>query len=678
MGFEQIKEAVQKQFDLMVATGNLFKTEVTKDELWETYLDSFPEGTNNIYRERTEHDCQCCKQFIRACGNVVAIKDNKMISIWDVELSDDHQGYQTVANAMSKLVKSYLIRNRFAHYQAHLGTDHNIQLTEYNIQQTETGTIRWDHFHYILPQKFVARKDDIGSLMGIYEGNHSVCKRGLNEITTEAIETVIELIDQKSIYRGEEFKGSVSAFAILKADYDNLSDPWERENFCWVVSEKVTSGSRIRNTAIGTLLTDLSNGEELDSAVGAFEAKVAPTNYKRPTALITKGMIAKAEKKVEELGILGALSRRYATVEDLTINNVLFADRTAKEAMNVFDDLAGDTVDKLPKNLDKVEKVSIHDFVNRILPKATAIDLMLDNNHTGNLVSLVAPQDSESKHIFKWGNNFSWSYNGEVTDSIKERVKNAGGNVNGVLRCSLSWFNYDDLDIHVIEPGGNEIFYGKRRNFRTTGRLDVDMNVNAHGSRNAVENLVWTNKCKMQEGVYNFFVHQYRQRESIDVGFVAELEFDNQVYTFHYDRAVRQKVDVLSLEFSRDKGFKILKSLPTTQASKEVWGLNTMKFHKVSTIMYSPNHWDGEKTGNKHYFFMLDGCKNEDRTRGFFNEFLNEELQEHRKVFEVLGAKMRTERSDNQLSGVGFSSTQKNRVFCKVQGSFNRIIEIIF
>lgn len=50
-------------------------------------------------------------------------------------------------------------------------------------------------------------------------------------------------------------------------------------------------------------------------------------------------------------------------------------------------------------------------------------------------------------------NNFSWAYTGGITDSIKERVKQAGGNVDGELRISLSWFNFDDLDLHVIEPG---------------------------------------------------------------------------------------------------------------------------------------------------------------------------------------------------------------------------------
>ena len=95
-------------------------------------------------------------------------------------------------------------------------------------------------------------------------------------------------------------------------------------------------------------------------------------------------------------------------------------------------------------------------------------------------------------------------------------------------------------------------------------------------------------------------------------------------------------------------------------------------------IMNSPNHWDGQTTGNKHYFFMLEGCKQEGGARGFYNEFLTDDLRDHRKVFEVLGSKMKTPESDDQLSGVGFSSTQRNHVFCRVAGSFTRTIKITF
>ena len=95
-------------------------------------------------------------------------------------------------------------------------------------------------------------------------------------------------------------------------------------------------------------------------------------------------------------------------------------------------------------------------------------------------------------------------------------------------------------------------------------------------------------------------------------------------------------------------------------------------------VMSSPNHWDNHTIGNKHWFFILNNCINENKTRGFYNEFLSNELTEHRKVLEVLGSKMKTEKCNSQLSGLGFSSTQKNTVLCRVSGSFSRTIRINF
>ena len=45
-------------------------------------------------------------------------------------------------------------------------------------------------------------------------------------------------------------------------------------------------------------------------------------------------------------------------------------------------------------------------------------------------------------------------------DSIKARVKARGGAVDGDFRASLSWHNSDDLDLHLREPNGFEIYYG--------------------------------------------------------------------------------------------------------------------------------------------------------------------------------------------------------------------------
>ena len=139
-----------------------------------------------------------------------------------------------------------------------------------------------------------------------------------------------------------------------------------------------------------------------------------------------------------------------------------------------------------------------------------------------------------------------------------------------------------------------------------------------------------------------------------------------------------ETIAVAIISYSHKDGFKIVKSLPSTQASKQVWGLPTQSFRRAGVVMLSPNHWDEHAVGNKHYFFILDGCRNDGKARGFYNEFLNEGLSEHRKVLEIVGAKMKTEESDRQLSGLGFSSTQRNSVTVRVTGKFTRTVKVLF
>lgn len=667
--FRLFKEAVQEQYDNMLGS-DLFVTDTDLDEIWDTYLNAFPVGSNPIFRERTEHDCSCCKQFIRATGNVVAIKNNKLVTIWDKAARSKTlpEHYVAVAKALATYVKSKPIANLFLHYQQNLGTDHN--------HEPGDPVIRWEHFHYKLPKEYVKNKNLIGTVLSQTLSGKQVCKRGLSEITTDAIDTVIELIEQNSIYRGDEHLGKVRTLASHKEKFDKLKTEAAKDNYAWL-----NNHMRVRNSAIGTLLVDLSDGVDLTKAVKKFEAKVAPENYKRPTALITKRMISNAQAKVEELGIKSALERRYAVTTDITVNNVLYADRTARQEMDVFDALIEATpTDK--QTFDKVENVPIDVFIKDILPKAESIEVFVDNKHENKFMSLIAPVDPTAKNILKWDNNFSWSYNGEVTDSMKQRVSKAGGSVTGHLRCSLGWFNSDDLDIHVVEPDGNEIYFGNSKSHQSLGELDVDMNAGSStiNSVDPVENITWPLKDKIPHGRYKVFVRQFTKRGTSNPGFDAEIEIGGEIRQFHYAKALRQGETVVVGTFTYKGGDKIkmISSLPSVTASKEIWGVITNTPTKVKMIMHSPNHWDGKKQGNKHWFFILDNCNNPEESRGFYNEFLNDKLHDHRKVFEVLGSKMKVAKSDNQLSGLGFSSTQADSLKCKVSGSFNRIINIVF
>lgn len=86
----------------------------------------------------------------------------------------------------------------------------------------------------------------------------------------DAFDIVLDLISQGSLYRGDQYKSDLEAFVALKKKYEVVPRE-ERDNFCWVESAKVGYVGRIRNTAIGTLLVDITNGRDLDASAETKE-----------------------------------------------------------------------------------------------------------------------------------------------------------------------------------------------------------------------------------------------------------------------------------------------------------------------------------------------------------------------------------------------------------------------
>lgn len=689
--FTPFKKAVQQQFAIM-QTGNVFEVDFDKDEFWNIYLDSFPEGTNEIFRERREYDCRCCRQFLRNIGGTVSIVNNKVISLWDIDVP---YPFTSVAKALSDYIKSKPIKDVFFHYESHVGTD--------KTRDAHSPSIQWQHFYVKLPKELVKSKYSIPSLLGNIRTTKEVFKRGLDELTLDAANMVIELIDQNSLYRGDQQKPLVVSFIKTKKAYDKLKEE-EKDVYCWKVSQEIGEAlARVRNTSIGQLLINLSEGMELEAAVKAYEKMVAPENYKRPTALITQSMIKQAQQTVADLGLEQALHRRFAVAEDVTVNNVLFADRSIKPKMAGAFDVLSEEVGKKAKvdKLDKVEEINIRDFIANVLPKINSMEMLFENKHVNNLVSLVAPvYELDSDHnLFKWNNNFSWSYNGEVADSfLREQVKARGGSVDGVIRFSFSWNhekrNVSLMDAHVFMPGSTKSFdslvndmYGNdqrvgwnhRKHALSGGVQDVDYVDEAPNGYIPVENITFPSLSKLKDGKYTYAVHNWNFRNPTQGGFKAEIEFDGQIYQYDYDKPLKNKEWVVVAEVTLKNGvFTINHKLPVDGGNKNVWGIDTNSFHRVNMAMLSPNYWDENKVGTEHFFFMLEKCKADQPARGFYNEFLNQKLDKHRKVFEVLASRMKAEPTDNQLSGLGFSSTQRNSVVVKVSGSFQRMLKINF
>lgn len=688
--FKDFVKAIQKNLQQMSKdSSRLFTVNVDTEELYNLYLDSFPAGTNEIYRERREYDCSCCRHFIRDVGNVVSIKNGELHTIWGINpVSDDK--YNVVAAALDAYVKQKAVLGVFLKKEKRIGTPENREMLP-------TGKInKYEHFFVDLPEICIFKKCYGHTLEGDlsqFRDVRNVFKRSLDEISKEAVDTVLELIAQNSLYKGAEWKKQLTEFKNYQKEYGKLTD---KQKELWIWEKSISAGAvigKIRNHSIGTLLVNISEGMDLDLAVRKYEQIVAPVNYKRPKAIFTKKMLEDAKKTITELGYMDSLQRRFATLDDITVNNILFSNKDAAKritgAMDLFDEMEQDVAID-PKRFSKVEEISAEDFIKNVLPVAKELEVYLENKHIQNMVSLIAPEVADAKTMFKWNNGMSWAYTGNITDSdIKENVKAAGGSVTGIVRFSIQWNDGNgkdnsDLDAHCLEPqGGDHIYFSHKISRYTGGELDIDITDPIYQCKSnggvAVENITYPSKERMKPGTYKFYVNQYSFRNS--QGFKAEVEVNGEIHSYEYNTPVRGNVDVAEVILDQSGNFKVVDKLPGNCAtiSKDVWGIKTLQFTPVSVVCYSPNYWDEQKgIGHQHLFFMLKDCINPEEPNGYYNEFLKPELEQHRRVFEALGAKAHVKDVDDQLSGVGFSLTKRNDLIIKVKGATERVLKIKF
>ena len=697
MEFKEFAQLVQKRLlDLTKKENIVYKSKIEKPELWQLYLNSFPEGTNPIFRNATEFDCRCCASFITNVGRIVVYINGKHHNIWqDLDIPEGDK-FKVVADALARELEKHDVSG------VYLSTEKRIGKPE--TQDAHNPEITWNHFWVDLPAHLVVSSYSIGTLVGQANTELLTFTRALDEFTADAVTTVQELIATQSILRGESYEHMVEGFAKFYKEYHALPDDVNSKRIytlekCPYSHFRQSQISHIRNSAIGALLIDISENTPLEVAVKSYEDKVSGVNYKRPTPLVTPRMLEEAVREIKKLGYENSLTFRHACMTDININDIIYADKSAKKSMknsaglNGILDQVKDELDATPKqSLDKMETITLEKLIKDILPGASKLEILFSRNLQRNLMNLYKAESD--KTILKWGNPFSWSYTGGFADSVKERVKQAGGNVDGDIRISLSWFNTDDLDLHLRhQESGTIISYNNRcpSNFGG-GSLDVDMN-NGHTeySTNPVENICFPEAVGMRKGTYEVSVHQYTQRNTADYGF--EIEYENKVTgeikVWSYSKLVKDNDLIQALVlYSDGEGNITIKETPLGEGSANtyvgdpVWGITTGVYQRVSTLMLSPNYWvesseEGRGTGLRHYFFLIDGCKNPEDSRAFYNEYLHPSLEKHRRVFELLGSRAKVSPEGGQLAGIGFTAGKNSSFHVRVTGSYTREYKVI-
>jgi hypothetical protein len=120
---------------------------------------------------------------------------------------------------------------------------------------------------------------------------------------------------------------------------------------------------------------------------------------------------------------------------------------------------------------------------------------------------------------------------GELGGAFEERLGRAGAQT-GVVQVSLVWDNENDLDIHVVSPLKEHIFFAMRR-APSGGHLDVDMNSDVSRlTQEPVENIYWSTS-RAPRGIYRVYVHFYsRHDEKQDAtAFRCAVKIGNDIKT---------------------------------------------------------------------------------------------------------------------------------------------------
>lgn len=696
--FSPFAKIVATSFQSIVKASQVFVTNIDGDTLYQRYLAAFPEGTNPVFKKFTEHECSCCKQFIRRAGNVVMVDAQGNIhTVWDEASKKAAHPYNVVSAALRDAVRAADIADLFRVLQK------ETSFGAATSRSLDDGgkVLTWNHLYTdAIPKALQAASP--AQVRGDYRTTVQVFTRGLVELAPSALDTVLALIEANNLYRGAEHRTAVVQFKVAQAAYLQMAEGSRgRNTFAW--TNAVGPASRFRNTVIGTLVQDLSEGVDVERAVASFEQKVAPTNYKRTSAVITPMMVKKAMETIETLGLEPALERRFATIRDISVNDVLWVDGSVKPAMKggLGDVLMKAATTANPQNTKKdeerAEAIGLEVFVEKVLPTATGMEVLFKSEHLGNLMSLTAPVHSEPRQLFRWDNDFAWSYSGNVADSyLRKQVQSLGGRVDGVLRFSHMWNhekrNASLMDLHVFMPGssahrdgchdgyptGQRVGWNMRSDHKSGGVQDVDYVQAAPEGYIPVENITFPSFDKLRDGQYVFKIHNWQLRSPTLGGFRAEIEFAGRVFQYDHPEPLKHKEwTTLAVATLKNGEFTIEHAHPVGTAPQNAWGLTTEQYVKVDAVTLSPNYWGDNAAGNKHTFFVLHGAQNDEPTRGIYNEFLHPRLEPHRKVFEVIGDKTKCQPTEGQLSGLGFSSTKRTNFLVKVQqGNKRRLFNV--
>ena len=340
MQFKQLTELMKAQFDEMQSQGELFISSVSGQQVCDTYLAGFEK--QEIFRDPASsvNHCNHCSNFIRRYGNIVTIRDNKIVTMFDI-VGDLGEDQNSIDNCSKLLKESTIVNYFFEHYEElnslpyektnkkqekyRLGVASNLK--QYSNDESlkfgkvNTSTVyTFNHFHCDVNKKnviFTAQSKE--AVLGEKKVTHQLFKKTLN-IPLDTLELVRDLINQGSLLRGDMYLDKVLNIIQIKTEYDSLKlSTQEKDIWIWNILSAVKY-PKFANELIGTLCVELAEDKELNEACLDYNKRADPANYAQAKSAVTPKMRQEAEKQIEELGFTESFDKKFATIEDIDVS----------------------------------------------------------------------------------------------------------------------------------------------------------------------------------------------------------------------------------------------------------------------------------------------------------------------------------------------------------------------
>ncbi len=363
--------ALSQPAPITLAPGPLFTTNVDPALLWRAWLDSLHPA------ERQEHNCHACRRFVERYGNLVTV---------------DQYGHSRAAmDIFQSMIGGARVTGVFVSSAPVWGTPSN--------PDRKRGCT-WQHMHVVPPAETRYRGGVLTASQRAAElgEDYATLCRALAEFKLETLQQALRLADADTLYRSEKIAGRLKWLIELSTARGALKGR-ARDNVTWRAVASAPAGfCHVRSSVVGSLLEDLEAGKPFDAVKRAFDAKMHPLQYQRPTAPPTAGNIKQAEELVEKLGVRSALRRRFARLEDL---------QTVWTPKPVVPGASGGVFDHLVPGKSLISKLvasappmTWEKFARTVLPIAERVELQAPSH--GYYTALVTAADPDATPILQW------------------------------------------------------------------------------------------------------------------------------------------------------------------------------------------------------------------------------------------------------------------------------------